>query len=270
MLLGDDLAIELVLGDLLLGQLLVAPGLERAEAQLDAARSAAVEPHRRARQVFQEAAVVADQHQRRALGGKRAFEPFDGGQIEMVGRLVEQQDVGRRRQHVRERGTPRLAARQLCRVLVAGKPELLQEIARLVGIIAGAQSGLHVGQRRRMAGEIGLLRQVADGGARLHEALAAVGLDQSRRDLEQRRLARAVAPDEADALSRRDGEIDPVEQRRAAEGERDISELKERKGHLLLLLSSLTWIAQLQGMPRRFWHRPHARTRGTAAAGRRG
>ena len=82
-----------------------------------------------------------------------------------------------------------------------------------------------------MPGEVRLLRQVADGGARLHEARAAIGLDQAGGDLQQRRLARAVAADEAHALARRDRQLDAVEQRRAAEGERDIAELDEGRGH---------------------------------------
>ena len=59
-----------------------------------------------------------------------ALQPFDGRQVEMVGRLVEQQDVGLGRQHARQRGAARLAARELRRVLVAGEAELLQQIAR--------------------------------------------------------------------------------------------------------------------------------------------
>ncbi len=48
MLLGDDLAVELVLVALLLGQDLVAPRLELGEAALDPPRPAAVEPDRAA------------------------------------------------------------------------------------------------------------------------------------------------------------------------------------------------------------------------------
>ena len=136
-----------------------------------------------------------------ALLGQARLEPFDGRQVEVVGRLVEQQDVGRRRQHVGQRGAAQLAARQRRGVLLAAEPQLLQQIARLMRIVGGAEAGLHVGQRGRVAGEVRLLRQVAHRGARLHEALAPVGLDQPRRDLQQRRLARAVAPDQADPLA---------------------------------------------------------------------
>src|SRR6266851_5789876 len=94
MLFVDDFAVELVLVALFLGQHFVAPGLERAKAAVDLPDLAAVEPRGRARQIGHEAAVMADDNQRAAAAGEFAFQPFDGGEIEMVGGLVEQQDIG--------------------------------------------------------------------------------------------------------------------------------------------------------------------------------
>ncbi len=102
MLFGDDLAVELVLFALFLRQQHVTPFLEMSKTAFDAARAAAIEPDRRARQRREEAPVVADDHQRRAAGVEIALQPFDGGEIEMIGRLVKQQDIGRRRQNVRQ------------------------------------------------------------------------------------------------------------------------------------------------------------------------
>ena len=229
--LARDFAVELVLGDLFLFQLLVAPGLERAEAEVDAAGLAAVEPDGDAREVFQKAPVVGDQHQRRALLHEARFEPFDGRKVQVVGGLVEQQDVGVGGKHMGERGAAGFAARKLRGIFVAGQAELFQEIASLMRIVGGAEPAFDIGQRGGKAGEVGLLRQVADGGAGLHEALAAVGLDQARNDLEQRRLARAVAAHETDPLARGDGQLHALQQRRAAEGERDVGELDERRRH---------------------------------------
>ncbi len=93
----------------------------------------------------------------------------------------------------------------MCGVFVAVQPELLHQIARLVVIVAGAEASLDIGQRRRVIAEIRLLRQIADGRARLHEAAAAVGLDGAGGDLEKRRFAGAVAADQADALARGHG-----------------------------------------------------------------
>src|SRR6266436_5770918 len=60
MLLVDDFAVELVLLALFLRQHLVAPDLERAKAAVDLPDLAAIEPGGRARQIGEEAAVVAD------------------------------------------------------------------------------------------------------------------------------------------------------------------------------------------------------------------
>ena len=154
--------------------------------------------------LVEKAPVVADDDERRLPGVELAFQPFDRRQVEMIGRLVEQQDVGRRRQHAGERGAARLAARQRRRVFVAAQAELLQQIARRVAIVVGPETRLDVIGRGGEAGKIRLLRQVADGRVGLEEDGAAVGLDQPGGDLEQRRFARAVAADEAHALAGRD------------------------------------------------------------------
>jgi len=73
------------------------------------------------------------------------FEPLDRGQIEVVGRLVEQEDVGRRGQRVGKRRAPPLAAREPHRVLAAVEPKLLEQIAGLVRVVARAKPSLHIG-----------------------------------------------------------------------------------------------------------------------------
>ena len=147
MLLGDDLAVELVLVALLLGQHLVAPVLEIGEAALDAAGLAAVEPDRAARQVGEEAAVVADHHQRGAAAFELALQPFDGGEVEMVGRLVEQEDVRLRRQHAGERRAARLAAGQMRRVFAAGRARAAPASGGPVRAVVRPEAG----RRRRPA-----------------------------------------------------------------------------------------------------------------------
>src|SRR5258705_12010875 len=97
----------------------------------------------------------------------------------MVGRLVQQQYVGRGRQPPRQRRAAGLAARDMRGVFVAMQSELLDEIPRLVMIVAGAETSLDIGQRRLVVAEVRLLRQIADGGAGLPEAAAAVGLDEA-------------------------------------------------------------------------------------------
>ena len=62
------------------------------------------------REAFQQPTVVADQHNPRMHPGQLAFQPLDSGEVEMVGGLVKQQDVGRRGEHAGQRGAAGLAA----------------------------------------------------------------------------------------------------------------------------------------------------------------
>ena len=146
---------------------------------------------------------MADEHERRAHAADLALQPFDGGQVEMVGRLVEQQDVGLGRQHAGQRGAAGLAARELRRVLLAGQAELIQQVARaVVRSSPGAEARLDIGERGRKAGKVRLLRQVADGGAGLGEARAALSASiRPGGDAQQRRFAGAVAADQAQPLA---------------------------------------------------------------------
>ena len=125
-LLHRDLAAELVLLALLLLQHRVAPGLECRETLVQRAGDAAVEPDGGARDALEQPAVMADQHDAGAHPGQLALQPLDAGQVEMVGRLVEQQDVGRGRQRAGQRGAARLAAGQGGGVFLAGQAELLR------------------------------------------------------------------------------------------------------------------------------------------------
>ena len=172
---------------------------------------------------------MADDDEGRAQALQLALQPFDRRQVEVIGRLVEQQDVGLRRQHTGKRGAAGLAAGQRGRVLLAGEAELVEQAERAILIVERAEPVLDIGERRREAGQVRLLRQVADAGVRLQEAHAGIGLDLAGGDLEQRRLAGAVAADEAGSLAALDGEVGSREQgRAAAEREGDVLERQER------------------------------------------
>src|SRR6185503_18317257 len=73
---------------------------------------------------------------------------------------------------------------------------------------------------------------------RLREAHPAVGLHQPGGDLEQCRLARAVAPHQTHALALSDRKLRALEQRRAAEGEADVLQGQERWRHAAQLAAS--------------------------------
>ncbi len=131
---------------------------------------------------------MADDDESAAAAAEFAFQPFDGGEIEMVGGLIEQQNIGRGRQHPRQRRAAGFAAGYPRGIFIAVETELLQNEAGLIMVVAGAEAGFDIGQRRGEARKIRLLRQIANGGTGLHEAAAAVGLDEAGSDLQQRRF----------------------------------------------------------------------------------
>jgi hypothetical protein len=67
--------------------------------------------------------------------GQFPLQPFDAGQVQVIGRLVEQQDVGRRSQSAGERRAACFATGQRHRIFVAGKTEFLEQIQRAVSTI---------------------------------------------------------------------------------------------------------------------------------------
>ena len=64
---------------------------------------AVIEVQRRRRRGVQQLAVVADQHEAVPVAAQKALEPQRRFEIEMIGRLVEQQQVGLGKQHRRQR-----------------------------------------------------------------------------------------------------------------------------------------------------------------------
>ena len=230
-LLHRDATVELVPVALFFLQDRIAPRFEFAEAALEAARLPTIEPHGGARQPLKEAPVMADQHERRAHRAEFGFQPLDRRQVEMVRRLVEQQDIGRRREDARECRAPRFAAGKLIRCLRPVEAQIFQQIPRPIGIVARRQSGFDERQGRCKPAEVGLLRQIADRRPRRRRPRAAIDLDQSCGDLQQGRFTRTVAPDEAQPLALAQRQIRALEQRRAPEGQMNVLKLDQRRGH---------------------------------------
>jgi len=71
---------------------------------------------------------VADQHNAGAHPGQLALQPLDTGKIEMIGRLVEQQDIGKGGQCARQRGAARPTAGQRGRVFFARETQFFEQI----------------------------------------------------------------------------------------------------------------------------------------------
>jgi hypothetical protein len=93
-LLYCDLTAELVLLVFLLLEYRVPPTLERREPLFEHPGNTAVEPYGTVREPFEQPSIMADQDDARAQFGQFALQPLDAGQVQVIGRLVEKQDVG--------------------------------------------------------------------------------------------------------------------------------------------------------------------------------
>src|SRR4051812_26030840 len=149
----------------------------------------------------------------------------------MVGRLVEQQDVGFRREGAGQRGAARLTAGKPSRLFITGEAKLFEQIARAVRIVARRKPCLDKCKYAGVPREVRLLWEIADRRARLQEARTAVGFDQTGRDLQQCGFAGSIAAHEAHALALADRKLRALEQRRAAKGEADVLQCEERRRH---------------------------------------
>ena len=155
----------------------------------------------------------------------------------MVGRLVEQQQVRREGERQRQRGALFLAARRgLGRgrlveaeaMQVFDEPRLGAPAVALVGNRFEPAAKREALAQRRRARQLGFLLDQHDREPVARLDLAVVELPLSRDHLQERRLAGAVAADEADALPFADDEVGAIEQRMEAEGELGVLQGEER------------------------------------------
>ena len=187
---------------------------------------------------------MADQHDAGAHPGQLTLQPLDAGQVQMIGRLVEQQDVGRGSHRTRQRGAARLAAGERRGIAAALEPDLRQErrgpvVGRTVRI---GQAGGNVVRHAGMTGEIRFLRQGGHRGAGLGEAVARIVDRLAGQDAQQARLAGAIAADQRQPLARRHREVDAVEDGLVAEVKADAGEGQEGwLGHVGFPGGRLSW-----------------------------
>ena len=76
--------------------------------------------------LLQKAPVVGDEHDGALECIDLLLQPVNGGDVEMVGRLIEEQDVGLYDQGARQCGTPTPAARQGRKSLISIEVKLLK------------------------------------------------------------------------------------------------------------------------------------------------
>ena len=229
-LFGAQLGVELVgvLG--LFGIDRLGPRLEPAEADLGAPHGAAVEPQRRLGQPRQEHPVVADRDEAPSKPLQPRFEPLDRGDVEVVGRLVEQQHLGLLRQRAGDRRATLLAAAR-------GRTRPVEVDAELVGdsfdnigfrriiTVQREVAQRSVGDNRRILVEQDDARSGSDRAATL------VDLGPAGEDLEQRRLACTVAPDQRQPVALADREVEAAQQPAGALDEADVFECEDGSCH---------------------------------------
>mmetsp|Transcript_36883 Transcript_36883/g.78666 ORF Transcript_36883/g.78666 Transcript_36883/m.78666 type:complete len:313 (+) Transcript_36883:328-1266(+) len=150
-------------------------------------------------------------------------EAVDRLEVEVVGGLVEQQQVGRRQHHPTERHARLLSARepgQLVVDLLALEHELSQQRAQLLVSVVGARGGVREslydrlveGERVRL-----VLLEVLDDGVLGDDLGAALARGLGAEDqAEQSRLACAVGPEDGDSISALEHEVDVSEERARA------------------------------------------------------
>ncbi len=190
---------------------------------------------------------MGDRDDRALVLLEMALEPGDRLGVEMVGRLVEQQQVGRLQQQAAEGDATAFAARELGHVGVGGRQaqsvhrrlqhrlqvpgvggvDLVLEPGELVGGLVGvvrrdlvvavdevaqfAHTVLDVALDVLGLVELRLLLEHSDGGVRMQRRFAAVlGVDAGH-DPQQRRLAGAVVAEDADLRAGKEAQGDVIE-----------------------------------------------------------
>ena len=171
---------------------------------------------------------MSDEEQRGFFRDQELLQPEDRCEIEVVGRLVQKQQVGPTGQRPRQQHAAFESARQRREVPSGRQLQALQQLVQMHFPLPF----LLVGRRPQSTGhqimhgtrEIirHLLGEPGEMGARLAENLSAIGPDLAGDQLHQCRLARPVAPDQAHPLPRFDLKTDRVNQRWATEGVGDI------------------------------------------------
>jgi hypothetical protein len=106
----------------------VAPRLEGLEPLIECSGNAVIEPNGGARDPFEQPTVVADQHNAGAQPRQLALQPLDTEKIKVIGRFVEQQDIGQGGQRARQGGAARLTAGQGGGVFFAREAEFFKQI----------------------------------------------------------------------------------------------------------------------------------------------
>ncbi len=185
---------------------------------------------------------MADDQDRAFIVGDHFLQQVERLQVEVVGRLVEHQQVRLARKLPRQQQARPLAARQRPdrRFGQLGREQEFLQIALDV-LLRAANVDPVAAFRKHVANALGRLHQLAllvddDAGQRLGALdLALVGLELAGQQLEQGRLARAVGADDADPVAALDAQGEVADDRALAEALRHVVRLDHRLGPNVVL-----------------------------------
>ena len=156
-------------------------------------------------------------------GGKELFEPFNSGEVEVVGGLVEEHDV-RLDDHGLDDGEALAPATGEggCLGVEVGKAGAAGEFAESAFAfgfvdVSGGEGLLKDLADREAVGKAGILGNVGGAGTLADGKVAGVGLDLAGEKGEEGGFAGAIGADEADAVAVFDGEGDVFEEGESAE-----------------------------------------------------
>ena len=232
--LARHLLVELRVGQLLVGEPLLFLALERRVVAGPRRQAAAIELDDPRRQPLEERAVVRDEDDGAAVVGEEGLEPGDGFDIEVIGRLVQQQQIRLADERARQQHAALPPARQRVdnRRRRQRQPRhhhvrLVMTLPLVVRVERPQAVADHRGHRA-IRRQRHVLLQPRHANARLPQDEARVRLQVAAQDLQQRGLAGAVAADDGDALAGVNLEGDLVDERQMAEGDGNTVERDER------------------------------------------
>src|ERR1700691_5559798 len=161
--------------------------------------------------VFEEVAVMAHNYAGEGCALQQFFQPFYSGKIEVIGRLVEQKDVGILYQpsDYGEPFAPTAGQSRGVRFEIkeasAAESFFRAEREILIRYAGASQSRFDDEPARGLRRELGNLFHKAEFGAFANGHFTSVGLHAADEDFEQCGFARTVGADQADALAFRNG-----------------------------------------------------------------
>ena len=187
------------------------------------------------REALQKRAVVGDEEDRAGILGEKVLEPRNRVDVEVVGRLVEQQDVGLSDERARQEYAAAPPARQRIDddlgIEVKARQHQVDVMLAPPGLVfvemVRVPFGHHV-EHGSLGGERHVLLEARDAQRRLAPDGAGVGRDLAADDFQQRRLAGTVPADERDAFSRLHLQRHAVEQGQMAVRDRHAVHRDER------------------------------------------